>query len=276
MKREKVPFDKPTDMTRSRVPAHITETPSSAFGLEVQVQRLPVPKSESLYPSGQEEVEGQRGGKGGSSPIEPGNQRYREVIPPGRIGSQEKYDILLPGPQYVDTVPWNRDEEKDPTMHGAYQVMQVNDRTPVPFQRYQDFQPRTAPIPRALQDEASFGRGTVSGKVFPTSVRLGADSLMTDENSFTALIERDDALRKDLYGNNVAGYMHNEPQGTTGLHQGPQPYQDEQAPPPTTQTPASKAISERAQGPVQTARLPKTVRRPTTSMQGQRNDYVKR
>src|SRR5215472_1853585 len=116
--REKVGFEKPTDVGRSRVPAHITESRSSAFGLEIEVQRLPVPKSESLYPSGQELVEGQRGGPEGAGPMEPGNQRYREVIPPGRIGSQEKYDILLPGPQYVDTCPWNPNECLQPELHG--------------------------------------------------------------------------------------------------------------------------------------------------------------
>jgi hypothetical protein len=183
-------------MARVRVPAHITESVSHDFGLNVKVNPLIRDKVEE-YPAGNPEMEGMQ------APPEPhGNYPYREVIPPGVIGSQEDRDPSRPGKQYVDTVAYYETEQNDPTLHGPLEALKSADRA-VPFQPYPDFQPRSAAIPRAAQDEG----------YLETYDRLAADPLMTDWDSNT-LIHPRDARRKDLFGDNRAGMLHNDNEPT--------------------------------------------------------------
>jgi hypothetical protein len=47
---------------------------------------------------------------------------------------------------------------------------------------------------------------------------------MSGEDSYSAFIPRDDYLRKDLYGDNIAGFLHNDAtQMVKGFHQANQP-----------------------------------------------------
>jgi hypothetical protein len=174
-------------MARERVAAHITESVSRDFGLEVSVVRSPRPQVNDMPRGDVKDGTTQSPYKG-----------YREVIPPGRIGSPEGTDRMEPGPQTVDTVARYRTEDKDPTLHGAMAAMRSASRD-VPFQGYATFQPRTAPMPRAAQDEG----------FLESPANLSADPLMIDSDSTTNILSRD-ARRKDLYGENRDGVLHND------------------------------------------------------------------
>ena len=261
-------FKSKTDSSRMRVPAHISESSSGQFGLEVSVKRLPVPKSETLYHSGSPQAVGLKGGPEASTQFDPGNRNFREVIPPGQIGTEEKFDMPLPPPQYVDTCAWYPEEDKDQSMHGSVNAMRMSDK-PVPFQQYSDFQSRRAPMPRALQDEAGFARGA-EGKRPGSEFRLGADPLMSGEDSYSKFIPRDDYLRKDLYGPNVAGFLHNDDtQMVKGFHQASQPnsYITGRIP----GAPDPKAVSEAAKGSEGGARYATQGPRKRTAMKGEPN-----
>lgn len=189
-------------MARTRVPAHVTDVKSNGFGMDVVVRRQPYPKSD-FSPSGHPVDDDQQGGRASQSEISglaPGNRAFRHVIPPGEIGSRESYDPQLPPPQYVDTVAHYRDEEKDPSLHNSMAAMRSADRG-VPFQEYgPTWQPRSAPMPRARQDEGYLG---------PLDT-MSADPLMTDADSSTLFAPRE-VHRKDLYGDNRDGMLHNDP-----------------------------------------------------------------
>lgn len=207
MDRATVRMNKPTGTRARRTienPEH-RDNPAENFGLEVEVRRGVGGSQDAkpaMYPSGVPRNDGLGAEfKQGRGPIQPGNQLYREVIPPGQIGSQEYYDMQMPPAQYVDTVPHYRDEEKDPALHGAMDALRSADTRSIPVADYAQFQPRSAPIPRARQDEAILGN----------MANMSADPLMTDEDSFTMIIPRDSPQRKDLYGDNRDGMLHNDP-----------------------------------------------------------------
>lgn len=181
-------------MARIRVPAHITEEVSHDFGLNVKVSPLINNRVEE-YPSGNPHEPGME------APPQPrGNYPYREVIPAGVIGSEEERDPSRPGVQYVDTVAQYDREQNDPHLHGPAEAMR-SAKTPVKFYGYDGFQPRNAAIPRARQDESILGN----------LATMSADPLMGDENSRKMFLTRDDPRRKDLFGPNVAGVLHNDP-----------------------------------------------------------------
>lgn len=176
---------------RSRVPAHITESTSRDFGLEVQVNRSPLPKVNHM-PNGNEEVDGEA--------VKPFFKGYREVIPPGKIGSEEKQDVMLPATQYVDTVASYPTEQNDTRLHGAMAALRSADTQSIPLQNYASFQPRTAPMPRACQDDLYLeGPG-----------KNAADPRMNDRDSVELFPGRRETVDNcDLYGANVAGVLHN-------------------------------------------------------------------
>lgn len=189
-------------MPRSRVPAHISDVKSNGFGLDVQVHRQPLPRQD-YSPSGipTDGGEGHRSTNAEQSAMKPGNKLFRNPIPPGEIGSKEGADMQLPPPQYVDTVAHYRDEEKDPTLHGAAATLRSADKN-VAFQEYgPTWQPRRAPMPRARQDDSILG----------SLATMSADPLMTDNDSSTLFLTREDPRRKDLYGDNRDGMLHNDP-----------------------------------------------------------------
>lgn len=198
---------------------------SMNFGLEVQVRRSVRPKQDSNAASGSPNNETPESSSNADArAIAPGNQNFRNVIPPGRIGTPEYFDPQLPPPQYVDTAAWTRDEEKAPNLHGAIDAEKSAGRTPV-FQDYAKFQPRRAAMPRARQDDGFLG----------SPVTMSADPQMTDYDSSQNILPSD-VKRKDLYGENRDGVLHND------------------NPVPQMQTPTLVAP---------------TVRRPTTSMKGE-------
>lgn len=134
-----------------------------------------------------------------TSGLAPGNKNYRRPIPRGTIGSREGADEMVPGRQYVDTVEWYRNEDKDPALHGAMDSLRSANRG-VPFNSYGNFQPRSMAMPRARQDDGYLGNPAT----------MSADPLMTDGNSETMLTSMD-VHRKNLYGDNRDGFLHNDP-----------------------------------------------------------------
>jgi hypothetical protein len=175
-------------MARTRVPAHITESVSQNFGLDVTINRSPQPKVNLLANGDTKD--------GKLSPVYKG---YREVIPPGSFGSREGVDKLEPAPQRVDTVAHYETEQADPTLHGPMAAMRSADQS-VAFQTYPSFQPRTAPLPRNASDELYLRGYGVNA----------ADPRMSDYDSDTMLTDRDRPDRLDLYGNNRDGVLHND------------------------------------------------------------------
>lgn len=175
---------------RERKAGYITGQKDEGFGLEVKVNRQPFPKSD-FSPSGD------------VSEVGPGRnlayKGYREVIPPGAIGSNETDDVELPAAQHVDTVARYGTEEKDPTLHGAVKVVREEVDPPM-FHDYASFQPRTAPMPRAAQDNL-YLRG------YGMNV---ADPRMSDEDSTKLILNNEHPDRLDLYGQNRDGVLHNE------------------------------------------------------------------
>lgn len=187
---------------RKRVPGYITTESSNGFGLDVKVQRQVYPKSE-FYSSGDPVAEGQAAMNENLAQ----DKKFREVIPPGEIGSKAENDLdILTPPQYVDTVAHYETEQNDITMHGAVNVQQGVRKEPTPFQGYATFQPRTAPMPRNAGDQVCLPY---------RAEQHAADPLMNDQTSnqmwnFRTNDYPVDPYRKDLYGDNVAGALHNE------------------------------------------------------------------
>jgi hypothetical protein len=184
-------------MERKRVPGYITTQSSDNFGLDVKVQRETAPSS-GFPPSGDPTPEGQ-------TALAPPDRRFtktfRDVIPPGQIGSTEANDFSTPGPpQYVDTVQHYTGEQADPSLHGSPAAIRSAGRDGVPFQAFDTFQPRSAPMPRAAQDE---------GLLEPYGYHA-ADPLMTDDDSTTNVLGRRNAQRLDLNGPNRDGVAHNQ------------------------------------------------------------------
>jgi len=188
---------------RKRVPGYITTESSNQFGLDVTVRRQPFPKSD-FSPSGDPVPDG----KPATSENLEGDVKYREVIPLGEFGSEEKADLdILTPPQFVDTVEHYETESRDPKMHGAVHALRQNPKDPLPFQGYASFQPRTAAMPRNVSDDVCL----------PYKANLhAADPLMKDSNSaemWSRVAEEmppPDPYRKDLYGKNAVGVLHNE------------------------------------------------------------------
>lgn len=176
-------------MARERVPAHITESVSRNFGLEVQINRSPKPKVNELANGETKDGKRQAMYKG-----------YREVIPRGSFGTREGDDPMEPAPQTVDTVADYPTAQNDPRLHGAMASLRSADTQSVPLQSYASFQPRTAPLPRNASDELYLRGPGVNA----------ADPRMSDYDSGTMLTDRDKPDRLDLYGNNRAGVLHNE------------------------------------------------------------------
>lgn len=115
---------------------------------------------------------------------------YREIIRSGVIGSEEGKDSMLPAPQRVETVAHSSEETRPQELRAPGTAS---------FRSYSTFEPRRAPMPRAAQDEG----------FLEAPANLSADPLMTDETSAETFCHRD-ARRKDLYGENRAGMLHNE------------------------------------------------------------------
>lgn len=185
-------------MARERVPGYITKQVSNDFGLEVHVQRQVYPKQD-MYSSGDPVPEGQAPtGQNFAN-----DRRFREVIPPGSIGTSETQDLdVLTPPQYVNTVDSYTGEQNDPSLHGSVNQFKVANPTApgIPFQSYPSFQPRNAPMPRAAQDQVYLeGYGMNA-----------ADPRMTDESSMLGLQKTDKPDRANLYGDNRDGVLHNE------------------------------------------------------------------
>lgn len=188
---------------RKRVPGYITTESSNQFGLDVKVNRQAFPRQD-MYSSGDPVPEGQPAMNENLAK----DKKFREVIPPGQIGSQEGGDLdILTPPQYVDTVQHYATEQNDVTLHGAVNVQQHVRKEATPFQTYGTFQPRSAPMPRNASDDVCLPYN---------AARHAADPLMNDHNSteMWSRVANDapppDPYRKDLYGDNVAGVLHNE------------------------------------------------------------------
>jgi hypothetical protein len=179
-------------MERRRVAGYITKQHTNDFEVPVKVEdQVRTPNTNpGLFPSGEPIPEGQTGL---TTPDGPFTRKHREVIPPGRIGSQESEDYDRLGlRQYIDTVPYERGEQNNISLHNPLDVQKAaNPNEPgIPFQEYASFQPRSAPMPRAMQDEGFLDRY--------------ADPIMTDLDSSTIILPRD-ANRIDLAGPNRDG-----------------------------------------------------------------------
>lgn len=181
---------------RERKPGYITQQVDNNFGLEVKVNRLVKPDIGDMPSSGDPVPEG----KFFTGENFAADRKFREVIPPGKIGSSagEDLDILTP-PQYIDTKPYVRGEQNDAALHGAVNVQKVSRQEPTPFQTYPTFQPRTWPMPRAAQDQVYLeGYG-----------RNAADPRMTDEDASLGLQKTDRPDRANLYQEDRDGVLHN-------------------------------------------------------------------
>lgn len=122
---------------------------------------------------------------------------YNAVIPDGSIGSAEGADRMEPPPQRVETAPYYRGEQNDPSYHGAVQSIRSGASGVPEFHSYDEFIPRSAPLPRAAQDEAYLD---------PES-GLNPDPLILAEDSDKVLLKNDDRDRLDLYGPNRDGVL---------------------------------------------------------------------
>lgn len=185
---------------RERKPGYITQQVDNNFGLEVKVNRLVEPKIGDMPSSGDPVPEGEFF-NGSNLELD---RKFREVIPPGKIGSSEGEDLdILTPPQYIDSKPYMRGEQNDPRLHGSVNVQQVGRRDPTQFQTYPTFQPRSYPMPRAAQDQVYLeGYG-----------RNAADPRMTDEDARLGLQATDKPDRAPLYGDNRDGVLHNNHPG---------------------------------------------------------------
>ena len=176
-------------MIREKVQGPSVTYRSTSFGQEVKINRQPRP-AQNQDPSGDN-----RGQEETAAPRE-----HREVIPSGPIGSTEGRDIMLPPPQYVDTVADYRESQRDPSLHNPVASERSAEKAPVEFRQYTDWDPRSAPIPRAAQDELfleGYGRNV-------------ADPLMTDNNSTLNILSKEHPTRQDLFGPNRDGMLHNQ------------------------------------------------------------------
>jgi hypothetical protein len=179
-------------MARERQAGYVTKQKDEGFGLGVNINRSPSPKM-NLMPSGITK----------DGVIQPPFTGYREVIPPGKIGSVETQDPMEPAPQKVATVPYYGGPElRDVTLHDAVKAVQDGEEFPIEFQEYGTFEPRTAPMPRAAQDSV----------YLPGAGKNVADPRMTDWDSSEILQPHpgDQPDRLDLYGPNRDGMLHNE------------------------------------------------------------------
>jgi len=181
---------------RERKPGYITQQVDNNFGLEVKVNRLVKPEIGDMPSSGDPVPEGQFF-EGESLEKD---RRFREVIPPGKIGSSDGEDLdTLTPPQYIDTKPYMRGEQNAPELHGSVNVQKVSRRDATAFQTYSTFQPRTWPMPRAAQDQVYLeGYG-----------RNAADPRMTDEDAKLGLQTTDRPDRANLYQDDRDGVLHN-------------------------------------------------------------------
>ena len=182
---------------RKRLPGYITGEVSNDFGMNVKIERQVYSDRESP-PSGDPVPEGQFAANENMA----ADRRYRNVIPPGEIGSSAGNDLdILTPPQYVDTAAYNDRELRDPQFHGSVNMEKDGARVKVGFQRFGSFTPRRAPMPRAAQDQVYLeGYG-----------RNAADPRMTDENAAEGLQKTDYPDRAPLYGDNRDGVLHNNP-----------------------------------------------------------------
>lgn len=165
---------------------------SRDFGLNVKVQRQPFAKVD-MPPTGDPVPEGQTGLEITRTLA---NNRYRQPIPAGTIGSAEVDDLTNPPLQYVDTVEDYGGAQADPKLHGPMDALRSAGKQEISFHEYSSFQPRRAPMPRAAQDEGYLG---------PPG-RSSADPLMTDQNAGSGLSPRDIG-RKDMFGANRDGVL---------------------------------------------------------------------
>jgi hypothetical protein len=177
-------------MIRHKIDVQQRIIKSNSFGVDVQVNRSPLPKV-NLLPNGDEH---------GTTSLAPLFTGYREVIPAGPIGtSDNEIDPQIPANQYVDTVPSYPTEQNDVRLHGPMAALRSADTQSIPFKTYDNFQPRREPMPRAAQDDVCLPY---------KANEHAADPLMKDGDSSQMFLERD-AYKKDLYGRTRDGFLHN-------------------------------------------------------------------
>jgi len=178
---------------RKRVPGYITQEKSNDFGMDVRVQRPTGDGSSGFPPSGDPVPEGQTAN---NENLEK-DAKFRNVIPPGEIGSVAEGDLdILTLKQHLDTAPYMATETRPQELHGAVNVQKVSRDGNVPFNSYATFTPRRAPMPRNAGDE-----GFLEGPP-----NLAADPLMTDANS-SELFFRRPTRTESLYGANRDGVL---------------------------------------------------------------------
>lgn len=180
---------------RKRLPGYITGEKSNEFGMDVTVQRQVYSNRESP-PSGDPVPEGTFPDNENLA----SDRRYRNVIPPGQIGSSEGNDLDVLTPRAIpDTVGYAENETRDPAYHGAVHSLRAGAKDQLPFQSAGTFAPRRAPMPRAAQDQVYLkGYG-----------ENAADPRMTDESAEEGLQASDKPDRAPLYGDNRDGVLHN-------------------------------------------------------------------
>lgn len=167
-------------MARERVAGYITKQPSSDFGVEVKVQRM---ARNEMYIDGE---------------ARPND--FRNVIPPGEIGSEEGRDRMEPEPMSVDTIPYSDSDTRNPELHGSAASLRSGQVAPE-FQSYATFEPRRAPMPKNASDSV----------FLPGYGKNVADPRMSDNNADTDfMLANGRPDRVDLYGKNRDGMAHNE------------------------------------------------------------------
>jgi hypothetical protein len=178
---------------RKRVPGYITQEKSNDFGMDTRVQRPTGDGSSGFPASGNPVAEGAMANNENLQK----DVGFRNVIPPGEIGSEAKGDLdILTLRQHLDTAPYMETETRPQELHGSVNVQRVARGTETPFNSYATFTPRRAPMPRNAGDE-----GFLQG---PPD--LAADPLMTDADS-SELFFRRPTRTESLYGSNRDGVL---------------------------------------------------------------------
>ena len=187
-------------MARKRDPGYITNVKTDDFGFPVTVRdMIPAGSNPGISPSGDPAP----GGGIGFGVDRPNNigRAYRQVIPPGEIGSREtrdSYEGTLR--QYPKTFPYDPKESRDPSLHNSAHAMGVEDDRPIEFHAYGALsEPRRAPMPRNVSDDLylrGYGRNV-------------ADPRMEDANwSDERASEKPDIV--ELFDQDRDGVPHNE------------------------------------------------------------------
>lgn len=167
--------------------------PSNDFGMPVAIRPQILPKQD-FSPSGTPNNNGLMPSDGSEG------KGYREVFPPGNIGSNEGKDDLRGAPfQHVDTVQSYAGEARDPSLHSPSAALRSAQRSPE-LRTYASYcTPITDAMPKAVQDDLylrGYGKNVADPRM--------EDATWGPDRAY----EPPDIV--DLYGKNIDDVPHNQ------------------------------------------------------------------